>query len=223
MTAAMLLPQLPACWELRARYTGRAHSDRDPSSAGRYFAIVNERGDLYLTWGKSDEGKKMMDAEQRYEVSKIIVQCVEGDADGDASNGVQQSFNLVLPRNTPVTAASKVRTGSASSNHRTHAVPAPCSLLPAPCSWNRPLRLSRERHLACERRLLSSPKKRRRPPRRSPRRVMSRSPNPSQRLRKGHRRKQVERVKTEMWLRWKSTRWMTIQQAFFSTSSSRGC
>ena len=75
----------------------------------RYFAIVNERGDLYLTWGKSDEGKKMMDAEQRYDVKGITIQCVDGDADGDASNGIQQAFNLVLPKNTPVTAASKVR------------------------------------------------------------------------------------------------------------------
>eukprot|EP01052_Picozoa_sp_SAG31_P078478 SAG31_NODE_37991_length_300_cov_0.462687_1_plen_69_part_10 len=55
----------------------------------------------------------MMDAEQRYEASKITVQCVDGDADGDPTNGTQQAFNLVLPRNTPVTAASKVRTGSA--------------------------------------------------------------------------------------------------------------
>ena len=87
----------------------RAELLRRRQPAHRYFAIVNERGDLYLTWGKSDEGKKMMESEQRYEVSKITVQCVEGDADGDPSNGVQQAFNLVLPRNTPVTAASKVR------------------------------------------------------------------------------------------------------------------
>lgn len=85
-------------------------------SLRRYFAIVNERGDLYLTWGKGEDAKKMMDAEQRYEVSSIIVQCVDGDADGDASNGIQQAFNLVLPKNTPVTAASKVRDRNARSS-----------------------------------------------------------------------------------------------------------
>ena len=91
---------------------------------------MNERGDLFLTWGKSDEGKKMMDSDQRYEVSKITVQCVEGDADGDASNGIQQAFNLILPRNTPVTAASKVRTGSIPSGptHTPFLLPAPCAL-----------------------------------------------------------------------------------------------
>ena len=51
----------------------------------------------------------MMESEQRYEVSKITIQCVDGDADGDPTNGIQQAFNLMLPRNTPVTAASKVR------------------------------------------------------------------------------------------------------------------
>ena len=51
----------------------------------------------------------MVDAEQRYDIKGITIVCVDGDADGDASNGVQQAFNLVLPKNTPITGASKVR------------------------------------------------------------------------------------------------------------------
>jgi hypothetical protein len=98
--------------DIRGAACGRSQRPASLTAAlliRRYFAIVNERGDLYLTWGKSDEGKKMMDAEQRYDVKGITIQCVDGDADGDASNGIQQAFNLVLPKNRPVTAASKVR------------------------------------------------------------------------------------------------------------------
>ena len=51
----------------------------------------------------------MMDAEQRYAIKEITIQCVDGDADDDPTNGVQQAFNLVLPKNTPVTGAARVR------------------------------------------------------------------------------------------------------------------
>ena len=70
---------------------------------------MNERGDICLTWGKSADPKKMMDAEQRYEVKGIRIQCVDGDADDDPTNGTQMAFNLVLPENRPITKASRVR------------------------------------------------------------------------------------------------------------------
>ena len=88
----------------------RLRSDRvHHLSAGRYFAIVNERGNICLTWGKNADPKKMMDAEQRYEVNGIRIQCVDGDADDDPTNGTQMAFNLVLPENRPITKASRVR------------------------------------------------------------------------------------------------------------------
>ena len=70
---------------------------------------MNERGDICLTWGKSADPKKMMDAEQRYGVKGIRIQCVDGDADDDPTNGTQMAFNLVLPENRPITKASRVR------------------------------------------------------------------------------------------------------------------
>ncbi len=72
----------------------------------RFFAIVNESGKNYLTWGKGNDAGTMMQTEQRYNVKGITVRCKPGDA-GDVPDA--KSFTLQLPRNTPVANASTVR------------------------------------------------------------------------------------------------------------------